>query len=429
MEIIVESKYQDIPALIRYATIVQTVKKEKELNQYADKLISISNKLQLYAYPQNLLNVSNSSILMKILKPLFKEQNMEKNVINLNQADTHFIDSIGVSDVDKNTQRILDAYNNLFKKGNFDKLNRACYRFLKRLKGVNEYDMNEAIINYVVSTICLRDFSQCYNIIEGLAQEYGAFDLNIYLFFLYFCEGRYGEALKKLLKIQNNIYDDFFKYVSEEDLAFYFAFCLLYSFNITDYKEVLSNNNIYVYKLYDKYRNYFEIVDAYYKCDYLKVNNEFNSKLCKKISKDPLLAGNINDIELKFKEKILKEILSFSSEISYKTISDLLVVNKNQVSEMVFNFVKNDNNNEYIIDDIDEIIIKKDTNPMNELLEKSNKILENNLDELIKFSQKNIKHKISVIEGRNLTRRHINPGGDMDHMDPREIAMMMGETG
>ena len=211
MEIVVDSKYQDIPALIRYATIVQTVKKEKELTPYADKLISISNKLQLYAYPQNLLNASNSSILMNILKPLFKEQNKEKNVINFNQADIRFIDSIDESKVNKNTKRILDAYNNLFNKGSFDKLNRACNRFLKKLKGVNEYDMNDAIINYVVSTICLRDFSQCYNIIEGLTQEYGAFDLNFYLFFLYFCEGRYEEALKKLLKIQNNIYEDFFK--------------------------------------------------------------------------------------------------------------------------------------------------------------------------------------------------------------------------
>ena len=133
MEIIVDSKYQDIPALIRYATIVQTVKKEKELVPYAEKLISLSNKLQLYAYPQNLLHVSNSSTLLQILKPFLKEQNLEKNVINLNQADTHFIDSIGVSDVDKNIQRIINAYNNLFNKGNFDKLNRACYRFLKRL--------------------------------------------------------------------------------------------------------------------------------------------------------------------------------------------------------------------------------------------------------------------------------------------------------
>ena len=424
MEIIVDNKYQDAPALIRYATIVQSMKKDKEMIPYAEKVISLSNKLEFYAYPHNLINATNNSNAIKHLKSFLKEQNMEKNVINLNQSDSHFIDSIGVSDIEKNTQRILDSYTNFYKKGNFDKLNRACYRFLKRLKGVNEYDMNDAVIRYIVSTICVRDFSQCYNILESLAQDYELFDFNIYLFFLYLCEGKYEEALKKLLKIKNNIYEEFLAYITEEDLAFYFAFCLLYSFNISDYKEVLSNNDIYVYKLYDKYRNFFEVVDAYYKCDYLKVNNEFNNNLCKKIAKDPFLSGNITNIELKFKEKILKEILSFSSEISYKTISDLLVVNKSQVSNMVFNFVKNDNSNEYIIDDIDEIIIKKETNPMNELLEKSNKILENNLDELIKFSQKNIKHKISVIEGRNITRRQI-----AHEMDPREIAMMMGEMG
>ena len=425
MEIAVENKYQDVPALIRYASIVQTIKKEKDLIPYAEKLIALSNKLQFYAYPHNLVNASNSGIVIKNVKNLFKEQNMEKNVINLNQSDSHFIDSIGVSDIEKNTQRILDSYTNLYNKGNFDKLNRACYRFLKRLKGVNEYDMNDTVIRYVVSTVCLRDFSQCYNIIESLAQDYELFDFNIYLFFLYLCEGKYEEALKKLLKIKNNIYEEFLNYVKEEDLAFYFAFCLLYSFNISDYKEVLSNNDIYVYKLYDKYRDLFDVVDAYYKCDYLKVNNEFNNNLCKKISKDPFLSGDLTKIELNFKEKILKEILSFSSEISYKTISDLLVVNKGQVSEMVFNLVQNDRENNYIIDDIDEVIIRKETNPMNELLEKSNKILEDNLDELIKFSQKNIKNKITSIEGKGLTRKSMNSA----EMDRYMMMMMGGEMG
>ena len=61
----------------------------------------------------------------------------------------------------------------------------------------------------------IRDFSQCYNIIESLAQDYELFDFNIYLFFLYLCEGKYEEALKKLLKIKNNIYEEFFNYVKE----------------------------------------------------------------------------------------------------------------------------------------------------------------------------------------------------------------------
>ena len=425
MEITVDSKYQGVSALIRYATIVLTCQTSKNLNTYGQKVISLANQLKFYAFPLNLINTNNSGSIYKALKNNFAEKNQEKNVLSLNQSDSHFVDSIGVSDIDKNKELILEAYTHFYNNGNFDKLNRACYRFLKRIKGVNEYDMNEAVIRYVVSCISLREFSQCYNIIETLQEEYSYFDYNIYLFFLYLVEGEYDKASKKLLKIKPNISEDFYEYVKEEDLAFYFAFCLLYSFNISDYKEVLSNNDIYVYKLYDKYRNFFEVVDAYYKCDYLKVNNEFNNNLCKKIAKDPFLSGNITNIELKFKEKILKEILSFSSEISYKTISDLLVVNKNQVSEMVFNLVNNDKENNYIIDDIDEVIIRKETNPMNELLEKSNKVLGDNLDELIKFSQKNIKNKItSITDGRYITRKQMSI-----EMDPRMMMFIGGEMG
>ena len=423
MEIQVENKYQDIPALIRYATIILTYRTNKDLSPYGEKIISISNRLKLNAFPLNLLNSSNNQTLYKALKPHFQEQNQEKNVISLNQADSHFIDSIGVADIDKNLDRIISSYTNLFNTGNFDKLNRACYRFLKRMKGVNEYDMNDAIIRYMVATISLRDFNQCYNIIESLSQEYVLFDFNIYLFFLYLCEGRYRDALQKLLLIKNNIYEEFYEYIKEEDLAFYFAFCLLYNFNIHDYKEVLSNNDIYVYKLYDKYRNFFDIVDSYYKCDYLKVNNDFNKKLKERINKDPFLCGKSGEIEKEFKEKILKEILSFSTEINFKTISDLLVVDKKTAVTMISDLIQNEKI-DAIIDDIDEVVIMKESNPMNDLMEKSNKAMENNLNELIKFSYKNIKHKINVIEGKNLTRKNLVPG-DYD----MKFYMMMGETG
>ena len=425
MEINCEGKYKEAPALIRLASVLINNRKIKDLSPYAQRLVNLSNEQKFVAYPLNLINSNSNGNLYKVIKPFFKDQNQEKNVINLNQGDSHFIDSIGVTDIDKNKDRILESFNNYYKNGNFERLNRACYRFLKRLKDVNEYDMNDAVLRYMVSCICLKDYSQCYNILESLAQEYTLFDFNIYIFFLNLCEGKYKEASKRLLKIKTNIYDEFNTYITEEDLSFYFAFCLLYNFNIDDYKKVLSDNDIYVYKLYDKYRNFFEIVDAYYKCDYLKVNNEFNNNLCKKIAKDPFLSGNITNIELKFKEKILKEILSFSSEISYKTISDLLVVNKNQVSEMVFNLVNNDKENNYIIDDIDEVIIRKETNPMNELLEKSNKVLGDNLDELIKFSQKNIKNKItSITDGRYITKKQMSI-----EMDPRMMMFIGGEMG
>ena len=427
MEIRVDDKYKGVPALIRYASILLNIRDEKRLSFYSEKVVSSANDLKFYAYPLNIINSNSSASVFKALKPYFKERNLEKNVLSLNQADSHFVDSIGVSDIEKNKQLILDALNNFYKNGNFEKLNRACYRFLKRMKGVNEYDMNDAVIRYVVSSICLRDFSQCYNIIESLQQEYTLFDYNIYLFFLYLVEGRYNDASRELLKIKTNISEDFNEYVSEEDLAFYFAFCLLFNFNIKDYKEVLSNNDIYVYKLYDKYRKYFEIVDAYYKSDYLRVNNEFNKKLIERIKADPFLSGFSDRIMLNFKEKILKEIMNFTSEISYQTISDLLVISKGAASEMVKNLIKN-NRIDAVIDDIDEIVIMKKSNHMNDLLNESNKIMKKNLDDLIKFSYTNIEHKIlPKIEGRNITKKPLEM--DRGDVDPRMFGMMMAGMG
>ena len=427
MEIRVDDKYKGVPALIRYASILLNIRDEKRLSFYSEKVVSSANDLKFYAYPLNIINSNSSTSVFKALKPYFKERNLEKNVLSLNQADSHFVDSIGVSDIEKNKQLILDALNNFYKNGNFEKLNRACYRFLKRMKGVNEYDMNDAVIRYVVSSICLRDFSQCYNIIESLQQEYTLFDYNIYLFFLYLVEGRYNDASRELLKIKTNISEDFNEYVSEEDLAFYFAFCLLFNFNIKDYKEVLSNNDIYVYKLYDKYRKYFEIVDAYYKSDYLRVNNEFNKKLIERIKADPFLSGFSDRIMLNFKEKILKEIMNFTSEISYQTISDLLVISKGAASEMVKNLIKN-NRIDAVIDDIDEIVIMKKSNHMNDLLNESNKIMKKNLDDLIKFSYTNIEHKIlPKIEGRNITKKPLER--DRGDVDPRMFEMMMAGMG
>ena len=423
MEITVDAKYQDVAALIRYATIVLTCQSSKNLNAYGQKVISLANQLKFYAYPLNLINTNNSGAIYKVLKNNFAEKNQEKNVLSLNQSDSHFVDSIGVSEIDKNKELILESYTHFYNNGNFDKLNRACYRFLKRIKGVNEYDMNDTVIRYVVSCVSLRDFSQCYNIIETLQEEYSYFDYNIYLFFLYLVEGDYDRASKKLLKIKTNISEDFYKYVTEEDLAFYFAFCLLYNFNITDYKEVLSNNDIYVYKLYDKYNKFFEIVDAYYKCDYLRVNNEFNKKLKERINKDPFLSGKSETIEKKFKEKILKEILTFSSEISYKTIADLLVISKSQAVDMIVSLIKA-KKKDAIIDDIDEVVIMKEPNPMNDLLTKSNELMEKNLDDLIKFSYTNIKHKIAgKIEGKNITKKPLERGYDMRMLE------MMGDMG
>ena len=423
MDIQIDKSYENEPLLIRYASMLFYNGKEK--NNYADKLINMANQLKFYAYPITLINNSSNEAISNALKPRLTANNAEKVVLEMNQEDSHFVDSIGVSDIDKNIENIFKAYKNFYDCGNFDKFNRASYRFLRRIKGANEYDMNDIVIRYMVSCICMNDYSNCIDIIENIGENYSLFDYNIYVFFLYFVQGKYDEACQKILRIQNNICDDFNAFVNEKDLAFYFSFCLLFNFKTENYKQILSNNDTLVYKLYDKYRDLFEIVDAYYKCDYLKVNSDFNKKLKEKIDKDPFLSGFSRGIEYKFKKKILKEILSFSSEISIETIQNILFLKKKEDAlDMVVDLIRKEKI-PAIIDDIEGIIIVKEKNPINEILEKSNDIMKNNLKDLVKYSlNKNVRHKLSSknFEGENIERRQIREN-EMD------MAMALGLPG
>ena len=426
MDIQIDKSYQKEAVLIRYASLL--FNNESNKNPVAEKLVKTANDLKFYAYPLTLINTTSSPSISGALKPFLTSNNSEKLVLEMNQEDSHFIDSIGVSDIDNNIAKIFESYNNFYNCGNFDKLIRACYRFLKRIKGANEYDMNDVVIRYLISCICMNDYSNCINIIENIGQNYVLFDYNIYIFFLYFTQGRYDDACEAILRIKTNICENFFDTVSEKDLAFYFSFCLLYNFKIENYKKVLSNNDTLVYKLYDKYNEYFKIIDDYFKCDYLKVNSEFNKLLKERINKDAFLSGFSKNIEKKFKKKILKEILSFTSEINAETIANLLLLKtKDDALDMVVDLIKEKKVNA-IIDDIEGIVIIKDKNPMNEILEKSNDVMKNNLKDLIKYSlNKNIKHKLSSKKYNhldNIERKMIGIGDEAHEISGDMLARM-----
>jgi len=426
MDIQIDKSYQKEALLIRYASLL--FNNDHNKNAFAERLVRTANELKFFAYPLTLINTTSSPQISGALKPFLTPDNSEKLVLEMNQEDSHFIDSIGVSDIENNISNIFNSYNNFYNCGNFDKLIRACYRFLKRIKGANEYDMNDTVIRYLTSCICMNDYSNCINIIENIGQNYVLFDYNIYIFLLYFTQGRYDEACETILKIKTNISENFFDTVSEKDLAFYFSFCLLYNFKTENYKKVLSNNDTLVYKLYDKYNEYFKIIDDYFKCDYLRVNSVFNKLLKEKINKDAFLSGFSKEIERKFKKKILREILSFASEINAETIANLLLLrNKDEALDMVIDLIKEKKVNA-IIDDIEGIVIIKDKNPINEILEKSNDIMKNNLKDLIKYSlSKNIKHKLSskkFSQLENIDRKMIGMGDDAHEISEDMIARL-----
>ena len=426
MDIKIDSSYEKEALLIRYAALLFNNNRAKNIHN--ENLVKTANNLKFFAYPTVLMNNSSDPNISSAIKPHLTQNNSENSVLEMNQVDSHFIDSIGVSDIDSNVDKIFNAYNNFYNCGNFDKLIRACYRFLKRIKGTNEYDMNDIVVRYMTSCICMNDYSNCINIIENIGQNYVLFDYNIYIFLLYFIQGKYEQACDIILQIKNNISDNLYQLVNEKDLAFYFSFCLLYNFKPENYKQVLSDNDSLVYKLYDKYNEFFKIIDEYFRCDYLKVNLNFNKILEEKIQKDPFLSGFVMTIEEEFKKKILKEILSFSSEISLDTIKDILLLSRKELAlNKVVDLIKNEKINA-VIDDIEGIVIMKEKNPINELLEKSNNIMKNNLKDLIKYSlNKNIKHKFQSNKFHNLDKVEVKQLGneEMGHNIENEFLMRM----
>ena len=91
---------------------------------------------------------------------------------------------------------------------------------------------------------------------------------------------------------------------------------------------------------------------------------------------------------------------------------------------MIISLIK-EKKKDAIIDDIAEVVIMKEPNPMNDLLNRSNELMEKNLEDLIKFSYSNIKHKISgKIEGKEITRKPLDRGRDFERMFD-----VMGEMG
>ena len=87
----------------------------------------------------------------------------------------------------------------------------------------------------------------------------------------------------------------------------------------------------------------------------------------------------------------------------------MLLKSKREAEEMILDLIEKDNISA-VIDDIEGIVIVKEKNPINEILEKSNNIMKNNLRDIIKNClRKNVSHKLSAkdFKGDSIERRNL----------------------
>ena len=123
-------------------------------------------------------------------------------------------------------------------------------------------------------------------------------------------------------------------------------------------------------------------------------------------------------IEKKLKKQILKEILVFSNKISLDFIAKILLLKeKDDALKLVNELIKEEKQN-IIIDELRGIIMLKEKNRMNEILEKSNMLMKIKLTELVNYSiKKNIKYNIephSFTHGRKVKIISLNEHENMN---------------
>ena len=164
--------------------------------------------------------------------------------------------------------------------------------------------------------------------------------------------------------------DSLSKIVNEEDLAFYFSVALIVCFKRNVLKEIQILSHSMVYKFFEDYVQYLELLENYAKCRFEVISQQFEIMQAK-VAQDPLLCNNYHRINLDVKTNIIKEILGSCSSVSIDYLSKVL---REKDSLKIENWILTGISEGYLkvrIDDIEKTIYAQEPNSMSTSVTKS----------------------------------------------------------
>ena len=329
-----------------------------------------------------------------------------------------FFQNLLTKDIQAKAKEIQDNSLVYYDKSIFLKFNICFTRYLKNINDMNEYDMADFIGKYFNSCLITKNYNQCSDDINILSKRYFMFDNNCYLFLLKFFAGEFDEACNLILTVSSNVPEAIFQYISEEDFAFYFCLCILINYHEGLYREILIQNNIYVYKLIEKFPKIFEILEFYSKCQFEKVSSLYEKTFKEKINSNNELVNYEKKINKIIKFNILKEILSLSSEIKLSDLIKMLNIESiPKAKDYIIQLIEL-NNFPVKIDDINEIVYYNKKKSLDNILSKTLNKSKKNLAKVFDFTLKQAlkgKNKLSQNE-QNVKQIQIK-----DESDEREL--------
>ena len=381
--------------ILRYAILAQggnrKLYQQAQLTEIGKKLGEEINNNHWLALLNDILDIEKNpypELSIIGIKQSYTKRNKPKETESFNRDEYFFFKDILTKDVQSKALDIMKNACAFYNSGHFQRYNEVFYRYIRILKDVNDYDLDEMITKYFVTCVFLKQFNECKENLQFIMKNPHLYDYNIYIFLLNLIEGKYSDAVKNILTIKKNIPEVIFdKMFKEEEIALYMAIILLLNFNENLYKEVLTQNEYLVYKLNELHPKIFEILNLYNNCEYEKILNIIEVLKKEKFSNDPIFCMISDSIDKNIKTNILKEILKISSAVEIKYLNGLLKMTKNEIENLIIDLIDNHQYN-IIIDDINEIVYCKDTNEIDNTMQLCLKTSQKNLSKIFDFIYK-----------------------------------------
>jgi hypothetical protein len=288
------------------------------------KLIELAKVLGWSYYLDDIMKAARvDNQVSNALANIINEYNNNKPNLAQQESSESFFAKLSLKDLQAQGARIRDQATTFYNSGNFLLFNSIFTKFVKNLRELSQADMNNFIIQYVISSTMKRNFENAIADILSLKQYYPNYDLNIYVYLLHFFSGNLNESSSYLININHNIYHKVYDMCSSDELTQYVVLSLLVNFRRETFKEIQINTNCLIYKFYDDNPVAFEILENFSKCKYSLVVSNIDSIL-KKADSDPVLSTMKGKISFDSKFNILIEIISAASAVSIDYLSVVL---------------------------------------------------------------------------------------------------------
>lgn len=268
---------------------------------------------------------------------------------------------VSIEDTKKIKEYAMICYN----KAHFYQFNQIFSKHIKHIRTLSSYESKDFAIKYFISSIFKRNFEMCIMELEAFSYNTGV-EVNLYKFLINIIMGKFKSAGDLIMSIKEDTFYLNNSLINEQDLALYFALCLLINYDEEKYSDIKNQIDSFANRLIFSNPEYRLMIENFQECRFELVIEQF-AKIKEKLKDDPLFINVLHDFETSLKFKIIKEILSYMSVVSIEYIAKILREDLNTVEKRIISGITS-NKFQATIDEVEKVIYFKKVNSKDNLI-------------------------------------------------------------